>query len=64
VIYLQRGYIDPGLAMPIVPGVLLGAFFGSKILMKANVKILRTIFSVVITFLALQMIYNGIMDKI
>lgn len=64
VIYLQRGYIDPGLAMPIVPGVLLGAFFGSKILMKANVKILRTIFSVVITLLALQMIYNGIMDKI
>ena len=41
VIYLQRGYIDPGLAMPIVPGVLIGAFFGSKILMKVKVGTLR-----------------------
>jgi len=64
VIYLQRGYIDPGLAMPIVPGVLLGAFFGSKILMKANVKTLRLIFSVLITFLALQMIYNALTGKL
>lgn len=64
VIYLQRGYIDPGLAMPIVPGVLLGAFFGSKILMKANVGLLRIIFSVLITFIALQMIYNAFTGKI
>lgn len=64
VIYLQRGYIDPGLAMPIVPGVLIGAFFGSKILMKAKVGTLRQVFSVVITLLALQMIYNGITGKI
>ena len=64
VIYLQRGYIAPGLAMPIVPGVLLGAFFGSKILMKANVGLLRIIFSVLITFIALQMIYNAFTGKI
>ncbi|MDR1516667.1 MAG: sulfite exporter TauE/SafE family protein [Dysgonamonadaceae bacterium] len=64
VIYLQRGYIDPGLAMPIVPGVLLGAFLGSKILPRANVQKLRLLFSLVIAFLALQMIYNGLTDKI
>ncbi|MBP1676574.1 MAG: hypothetical protein H6Q20_1133 [Bacteroidetes bacterium] len=64
VIYLQRGYIDPGLAMPIVPGVLLGAFVGSKILMKVNVRTLRLIFSSVITLLALQMIYNSLTGKI
>ncbi|ADQ78199.1 protein of unknown function DUF81 [Paludibacter propionicigenes WB4] len=64
VIYLQRGYIDPGLAMPIVPGVLIGAFFGSKILVKAKVQTLRKVFSVVITMLALQMIYNAITGKI
>lgn len=64
VIYLQRGYIDPGLAMPIVVGVLLGAFFGSKILPKANVKKLRILFSVVIFFLALSMMYNGITGKL
>jgi uncharacterized membrane protein YfcA len=64
VIYFQRGYIDPGLAMPIVVGVLLGAFFGSKILPKTNVKKLRLLFSVVIFFLAVSMIYNGITGKL
>lgn len=64
VIYLQRGYIDPGLAIPIVVGVLLGAFFGSKILPKTNVKKLRLLFSVVIFLLAVSMIYNGITGKL
>jgi len=64
VIYLQRGYIDPGLAMPIVVGVLIGAFFGSKILPKTNVKKLRMLFSIVIFFLAISMIYNGITGKL
>lgn len=64
VIYLQRGYIDPILAMPIVVGVLIGAFFGSKILPKANVKRLRQLFSVVILILALFMMYNGITGKL
>lgn len=64
VIYLQRGYIDPGLAMPIVVGVLIGAFFGSKILPKANVKKLRLLFSVVIFLLAIMMMYNGITGKL
>lgn len=64
VIYLQRGYIDPGLALPIVTGVLLGAFVGSKILPKANVRKLRILFSVVIFFLAISMMYNGITGKL
>lgn len=64
VIYLQRGYIDPGIAMPIVIGVLSGAFLGSKILPKTNVKKLRILFSVVITVLAVFMMYNGITGKL
>lgn len=64
VVYLQRGYIDPGLAFPIVVGVLIGAFFGSKVLMKANVRTLRLIFFFVVSFLALQMMYNGVMGKL
>lgn len=64
VIYLQRGYIDPGLAFPIVVGVLIGAACGSRILMKAPVKTLRLIFSIVISILAIQMIYNGINGNI
>ncbi|MEC5142126.1 sulfite exporter TauE/SafE family protein [Chitinophaga sp. 212800010-3] len=64
VVYLQRGYIAPGLCMPVVLGVLAGALAGSRMLTRANVKWLRIVFSVVISFLALQMIYNGITGKL
>ena len=63
-IYLERGYINPGLSMPVVLGVIFGAFTGSKILVKAQTKWLRIIFAIVITFLAVQMIYNGITGRI
>lgn len=64
VVYLQRGYIDPGIAMPVVLGVLAGAFGGSRLLMKMDVKKLRLLFSVVISALAIQMIYNGLTGKL
>ncbi|MEO8854451.1 MAG: sulfite exporter TauE/SafE family protein [Ginsengibacter sp.] len=63
-IYLQRGYINPALSMPVVLGVIIGAFFGSKILVKSQTQWLRVLFAIVITFLAIQMIYNGITGRI
>ncbi len=62
-IYLNRGYVDPGLSMPVMLGVLFGAFAGSKVLVYANTPLLRIVFSVVILALALQMIYNGLTGK-
>jgi len=65
VVYLQRGYISPGVSMPVVIGVLAGAFTGSKILVNSSSsKWLRLIFAVVISVLALQMIYHGMTGKI
>jgi uncharacterized membrane protein YfcA len=65
VVYLQRGYIEPGISMPVVIGVLLGALTGSKILVHTKSSgWLRWVFAIVVTFLASQMIYNGITDKI
>lgn len=65
VVYLQRGYIDPGLSMPVVIGVLLGALTGSKILVHSKSSgWLRWVFAVIVTILASQMIYNGITGKI
>ncbi|MDF2432868.1 MAG: uncharacterized protein JWP44_2499 [Mucilaginibacter sp.] len=65
VVYLQRGYISPGIAMPVVIGVLFGAFTGSKILVHTSSSgWLRWVFAIVVTFLAGQMIYNGITGKI
>ena len=59
VIYLQRGYVKPDIAMPVLIGVLVGAIAGSKILLKANTKKLRLFFAVIILFMAVNMIYNG-----
>jgi uncharacterized membrane protein YfcA len=63
-VYLNRGYIDPGLAMPVMLGVLAGSLIGSHILMKAETKVLRVVFSLVIVFLGFQMIYQGIVGRI
>lgn len=63
-VYLNRGYIDPGLAMPVMLGVLAGSLIGAKILMKAHPKGLRLVFSLVIVLLALEMLYNGISGRI
>ncbi len=59
-IYLSRGYIDPGLAMPVMLGVLAGSLMGARVLAGAKVKVLRTVFSGVIAVLAVEMIYNGL----
>ncbi|HET7564462.1 MAG TPA: sulfite exporter TauE/SafE family protein [Gemmatimonadaceae bacterium] len=63
-VYLHRGYIDPGLAMPVMLGVLCGAMVGARLLTGARPKILRIIFSLVIVFLAVEMLYNGLTGKI
>jgi hypothetical protein len=60
-IYLHKGYIDPGLTMPVMLGVLLGASLGARHLFEAETQKLRVVFSVVIFLLALQMIYSGFM---
>lgn len=58
-IYLLRGYIDPGVSMPVMLGVLAGALLGSRLLVSAKTKVLRLVFAILIFFLALQMIYKG-----
>jgi hypothetical protein len=59
-VYLNRGYIDPGLAMPVMLGVLSGSFFGSKVLLISRTRALRFIFAGVILILGFEMIYNGL----
>jgi uncharacterized membrane protein YfcA len=58
-IYLRRGYIDPGLAFPVVLGVLAGSLLGARYLVKARVSLLRHIFTIVILALGVEMIVNG-----
>jgi uncharacterized membrane protein YfcA len=63
-IYLARGYIDPGLAMPVMLGVLGGALLGARFLVHAPVHLLRSVFRGVLLVLAAEMIYNGWAGKV
>jgi uncharacterized membrane protein YfcA len=58
--YLTRGYIDPGLAMPVTLGVLAGALLGARVLAGARTRRLRMVFCAVIGTLAIEMIYSGL----
>jgi len=58
-VYLRNGYIDPGLAMPVMLGVLTGSLLGAQKLIGLRTRVLRLVFAVVIGALAIEMIYNG-----
>ena len=59
-VYLSRGYIDPGLAMPVMLGVLGGSMLGARILTAAPTRTLRLLFGAVIAVLAFEMLYQGV----
>lgn len=63
-IYLRRGYIHPGLAFPVMLGVLGGSLLGARILVGARVAVLRMIFTLVILALGVEMIVNSWMGKL
>ncbi len=59
-VYLARGYIDPGLVLPVLLGVLPGSLLGARVLTVAPVRTLRIVFALVIAALAVEMIYKGV----
>ena len=63
-LYLARGYIAPGLAMPVMLGVLAGSMIGARVLVKARVKVLRYVFATVIVVLGIEMIFNGVTGRV
>jgi hypothetical protein len=63
-VYLMRGYIDPGIAMPVMLGILAGSLVGARLLMVFHPRVLRIVFGVVILVLGMEMIYNGITGRL
>ena len=63
VIYVQRGVIAPGIACPVMIGVLFGALTGARLLKRMNVSVLRQIFCVAILLVAINMIWQGVAGK-
>ncbi|MCE5269610.1 MAG: sulfite exporter TauE/SafE family protein [Planctomycetaceae bacterium] len=59
-VYLNRGYVAPGLVMPVMLGILPGALLGARLLPRAETRLLRILFAAVILFLAAEMIYGGL----
>ena len=60
-VYMSRGYVEPGLAAPVMLGVVAGAFVGAKILVGAHPRRLRTVFAIVVAVLGIEMIRSGLM---
>jgi uncharacterized membrane protein YfcA len=58
-VYLHRGYIDPGLSLPVMLGVLAGALVGARMLKGASSMTLRYVFAAVVGVIALEMLYKG-----
>ena len=59
VVYIQRGNIVPGIACPVLIGVLFGALTGARLLKKLDVRLLRLIFCIAILLVAFNMIWQG-----
>jgi uncharacterized membrane protein YfcA len=59
-IYFSRGYITPGLAMPVMLGVLAGSLIGARQLAGARTRGLRKVFAAVIVVMAFEMVYSGV----
>ena len=59
VVYIQRGNIVPGIACPVMIGVLFGALTGARLLKRLDVRTLRQIFCIAILLVAANMIYQG-----
>ena len=63
-VYLRRGYVDVGLAFPVMLGVLAGSVLGARFLVKTRVKVLRNIFILVISAMGVEMVVNGWLGKL
>lgn len=59
-IYLKNGYIQASLVMPVMLGVLTGAFLGAKLLTFTSSKSLKIVFSIIILIMAYEMLKNGL----
>jgi uncharacterized protein len=59
-IYLTAGLIDPGLAAPVILGVVIGAFAGTRLLVRLTDDKVRHFFLGVLAALAIEMLIRGL----
>ncbi len=59
-VYLAAGLINPGLAVPVILGVVAGAFIGTRVLVRLTNQSVRIFFLVILLVLAVEMIVRGL----
>lgn len=63
-LYLNRGYVNPGIIMPVMLGVLAGSMIGARFLPILGVPLLRKGFAIVVAMVAAEMIVSGVRGSI
>ena len=59
-VYLAAGLIDPGLAAPVIIGVGIGAYLGTKLLVRLTNMAVRRFFLVILLILGVEMLVRGL----
>lgn len=59
-VYWQKGFLIPELLIPVIPGVLAGAYMGAKTVTKIPIYKIRWIFTIVLTIFSLQLFAKGL----
>ena len=62
-VYLAAGMIDVNLAAPVIVGVTLGAFAGTRILLRVSNEAIHRFFQVVLLLLGTEMIVRGLRGR-
>jgi uncharacterized protein len=59
-IYYIGGYVNPILAAPVAVGVVIGAYAGTKVLVRSKPGALRWLFVIVLVVVGIEMIREGV----
>src|SRR6185295_5103735 len=59
-VYIAKGLLLPGLAVPVILGVVAGAFLGTRLLVRLTNERVRQVFLGVLIVLAVEMIVRGL----
>lgn len=62
-VYLRAGLIDPGLAAPVIVGITVGAFLGTRLLVRLSNRVVRLFFLIVLAVLGLEMLTRGLIGR-
>lgn len=58
--YLLKGDVVPSIAAPVATGIIIGSYFGAKLMIRLPAPTIRKIFVIVLIVISTQMIFEGL----